>query len=101
MPGCRRGMCKKPPSHADPRTIMRYDRARNSLDRHATYIVATYIAGAARLLDSPDPHGQPGRHRGQADHASRRGYQTLRLRDREAPLGMPPPISTLLRDLGS
>jgi len=27
---------------------MRYDRARVSLDRHATYIVATFIAGAAR-----------------------------------------------------
>ena len=31
-----------------PRTTMRYDRARASLDRHATYIVAAYIAGAAR-----------------------------------------------------
>jgi hypothetical protein len=28
-------------SHADPRTTMRYDRARTSLDRHATYIAAT------------------------------------------------------------
>jgi site-specific recombinase XerD len=35
-------------SHADPRTTMRYDRARVSLDRHATYIVATFIAGASR-----------------------------------------------------
>jgi len=35
-------------SHADPRTTIRYDRARVSLDRHATYIVATFIAGAAR-----------------------------------------------------
>jgi site-specific recombinase XerD len=35
-------------SHADPRTTMRYDRTRASLDRHATYIVAAYIAGAAR-----------------------------------------------------
>ena len=35
-------------SHADPRTTMRYDRARGRLDRHATYIVAAYIAGAAR-----------------------------------------------------
>ena len=35
-------------SHADPRTTIRYDRARGSLDRHATYIVAAYIAGAAR-----------------------------------------------------
>ena len=35
-------------SHADPTTTMRYDRARASLDRHATYIVAAYIAGAPR-----------------------------------------------------
>ena len=34
-------------SHADPRTTMRYDRARRSLDRHATYIVATFVAGAS------------------------------------------------------
>jgi len=27
-------------SHADPRTTMRYDRARGSLDRHATYLAA-------------------------------------------------------------
>jgi Recombinase/Phage integrase family/Recombinase zinc beta ribbon domain len=35
-------------SPADPRTTMRYDRARTSLGRHATYIVAAYVAGAAR-----------------------------------------------------
>jgi hypothetical protein len=35
-------------SHADPRTTIRYDRARGSLDRHATYTVAAYVAGAAR-----------------------------------------------------
>ncbi len=35
-------------SHADPRTTIRYDRARASLDRHATYVVAAYVAGAAR-----------------------------------------------------
>ena len=35
-------------SHADPRTAVRYDRACVSLDRHATYIVSTFIAGAAR-----------------------------------------------------
>jgi hypothetical protein len=35
-------------SHADPRTTMRYDRARVSLDRHATYIDCTFIAGASR-----------------------------------------------------
>ena len=39
---------EEPAFHADPRTTMRYDWARTSLDRHATYIVATYIAGAAR-----------------------------------------------------
>ena len=37
-------------SHADPRTTMRYDRGRQSLDRHATYIVATFVAGAGRRL---------------------------------------------------
>jgi integrase/recombinase XerD len=35
-------------SHADPRTTMRYDRGRQSLDRHATYVVAAFVAGAAR-----------------------------------------------------
>jgi site-specific recombinase XerD len=35
-------------SHSDPRTTMRYDRARRSLDRHATCIVATFVAGASR-----------------------------------------------------
>ena len=35
-------------SHSDPRTTMRYDRGRGSLDRHATYIVATFVAGASR-----------------------------------------------------
>ena len=35
-------------SHADPRTTMRHDRARVSLDRHVTYLVATYVAGATR-----------------------------------------------------
>jgi integrase/recombinase XerD len=35
-------------SHTDPRTTIQYDRARGSLDRHATYIVAAYVAGAAR-----------------------------------------------------
>jgi integrase/recombinase XerD len=35
-------------SHADPRTTMRYDRARGSLDRHATYIVAASAPRGAR-----------------------------------------------------
>jgi integrase/recombinase XerD len=30
--------------HADPRTTMRYDRARNNLDRHPNDIVAAYMA---------------------------------------------------------
>lgn len=33
--------------HADPRTTMRYDRARKSLDRNATYAIAQYVAGAS------------------------------------------------------
>jgi site-specific recombinase XerD len=33
--------------HAGPRTTIRYDRVRRSLDRHATYIVAAFLAGAA------------------------------------------------------
>jgi integrase/recombinase XerD len=30
--------------HADPRTTMRYDRARNNLDRHPNYVLAAYMA---------------------------------------------------------
>jgi site-specific recombinase XerD len=30
--------------HADPRTTMRYDRARTNLDRHPNYILAAYMA---------------------------------------------------------
>ncbi|GAA2600549.1 hypothetical protein GCM10010399_34190 [Dactylosporangium fulvum] len=30
--------------HADPRTTMRYDHARNNLDRHPNYILAAYKA---------------------------------------------------------
>jgi site-specific recombinase XerD len=32
--------------HADPRTTMRYDRARKNLDRHPSYILAAYLASA-------------------------------------------------------
>ncbi len=35
-------------SHADPRTTMRDNRGRQSLDRHATYLVAAFVAGASR-----------------------------------------------------
>src|SRR4051794_30768209 len=34
--------------HADPRTTMRYDRARNNLDRHPNYILAAYMASGTR-----------------------------------------------------
>jgi site-specific recombinase XerD len=30
--------------HADPRTTMRYDRARQNLDRHPNYILAAYMS---------------------------------------------------------
>jgi integrase/recombinase XerD len=33
--------------HSDPRTTVRYDRARANLDRHANHFLAAYIAGAA------------------------------------------------------
>ncbi|HXX89376.1 MAG TPA: tyrosine-type recombinase/integrase [Acidimicrobiales bacterium] len=32
--------------HADPRTTTRNDRAKNNLDRHASYIVSAFVAGA-------------------------------------------------------
>jgi len=37
--------------HADPRTTMRYDRARKNLDRHPNYILAAYMA--AGTLPAP------------------------------------------------
>jgi integrase/recombinase XerD len=33
--------------HADPRTTMRYDRARMNLDRHPNYTLAAYMAAGA------------------------------------------------------
>jgi integrase/recombinase XerD len=30
--------------HAEPRTTIRYDRARKHLDRHPNYILAAYMA---------------------------------------------------------
>jgi integrase/recombinase XerD len=32
--------------HAEPKTTMRYDRNHHSLDQHATYAIAQYIAGS-------------------------------------------------------
>ncbi len=34
------------PRHADPRTTVRYDRARNNLGRHPNYILAAYTTSA-------------------------------------------------------
>ena len=39
---------------SDPRTTMRYNRARASLGRHATCMDATYVAAAAEV--APQPH---------------------------------------------
>jgi integrase/recombinase XerD len=36
---------------ADPRTTMRYDRARNNLDRHPNYILAAYMASGTVSRD--------------------------------------------------
>ena len=33
--------------HADPRTTTRYDRVRNNLDRHASYVVTAFVAGSS------------------------------------------------------
>lgn len=38
--------------HADPRTTMRYDRSRKSLDRHTTYAVTAYFRLIARATVS-------------------------------------------------
>jgi len=50
--------------HADPRTTMRYDRARENLDRHPNYILAAYITAAPDQLcvphDSSRPRETPG-----------------------------------------
>ena len=45
---------------------MRYDRARTSLDRHATYIVAAYVAGPPVMTGRSAPLRLP-RHSGQAE----------------------------------
>jgi hypothetical protein len=47
-PASRCAMSRRRPRTPIPRTTMGYDRARVSLDRHATYVVAAYLAGAAR-----------------------------------------------------
>jgi Phage integrase family len=51
--------------HADPRTTTRYDRARNNLDRHASYIVTAFTPAPADHPRSPinptRPVYRPGR----------------------------------------
>ncbi len=44
--------------HADPRTTQRYDRARESLDRDPSYLVAAAVAGPG--VDSVSPVAGPG-----------------------------------------
>lgn len=48
--------------HADPRTTMRYDRARKNLDRRPSYILAAYMASVPRAArrsarSAADPDG--------------------------------------------
>jgi hypothetical protein len=73
-------------SHADPRTTMRYDRARTSLDWYATYIVAAFIAerpGKPGLA----PLAQPGRTDGQAAWGSTNAITARhQQREREPPM---------------
>jgi hypothetical protein len=45
--------------HADPRTTMRYDRARTNLDRHPNYILAAYMASGTSYTVMPTS-GRPG-----------------------------------------
>jgi hypothetical protein len=40
--------------HADPRTTMRYDRARKNLDRHPNYILAAYMASGTWIAQPPN-----------------------------------------------
>ena len=51
--------------HADPRTTMRYDRARKNLDRHPNYILAAYMA--LRHLTATVSRAKPGETHGIAD----------------------------------
>ena len=48
--------------HADPRTTMRYDRARKNLDRHPNYILAAYMAASGTCSSLRLPRPGPGRH---------------------------------------
>ena len=53
---------------------MRYDRGRGSLDRHATYIVATYLAGSIRSPNlTPGPQHPVARSAGSPPRQARAG----------------------------
>jgi integrase len=81
-------------SHADPRTTMRYDRARSSLDRHATYIVAAYVAGApgkGGLASAGLRLASPQRPGGVRPQASHRWPARLR----PARSALPPPVAAI------
>jgi hypothetical protein len=43
--------------HADPRTTMRYDRARKNLERHPNYILAAYMSSATLMATSAGQRG--------------------------------------------
>jgi hypothetical protein len=45
--------------HADPRTTMRYDRARKNLDRHPNYILAAFMASGTEPLSAKKAAEQP------------------------------------------
>lgn len=47
--------------HADPRTTTRYERARNNLDRHASYIVTTASPAPRRARPKPTSITRTGR----------------------------------------
>jgi len=57
---------------------MRYDRAMVSLDRHATYIVAAFIAGAAWQVNSRQAHRRPPGRPGPAGQTARWADDALR-----------------------
>ena len=73
-------------SHADPRTTIRYDRARGSLDRHATYIVAAYVAGAARQSARTGESLPRGGHGRQAKITAEIGHGPQPQPEREPPI---------------
>ena len=65
--------------HPDPRTTIRYDRARGSLDRHATHIAAASVAGTPgnpRAPGSLPPAGYGSQPEGPGRHGSQTAAST-------------------------